>query len=48
MLCRNEAAEVPEAPDASEMPKRTHRRSHFIPSSAAAAAAEVCWLRWNQ
>lgn len=36
-----EAAEVPEAPDASEMPKRTHRRSHFIPSSAAAAAAEA-------
>ncbi|CAL1144303.1 unnamed protein product [Cladocopium goreaui] len=36
-----EAAEVPEAPDASEMPKRTHRRSHFIPSSAAAAAGEA-------
>lgn len=36
-----EASEVPEAPDASEMPKRTHRRSHFIPSSAAAAAAEA-------
>lgn len=36
-----EASEVPEAPDASEMPKRTHRRSHFIPSSAAAAAGEA-------
>lgn len=36
-----EAAEVPEAPDAGEMPKRTRRRSHFVPSGAAAAAEEA-------
>lgn len=36
-----EATEVPEAPDAGEMPKRTRRRSHFVPSGAAAAAEEA-------